>query len=160
MGVNQKPSKFPRKERFLANINRKNQDIANSMTTNTGSRPTDNFIKEPFVVAIRTANKTGYDLATDGDGVDLAYPESSTRRGRVGHGVSKTLPTSDSQGVLDGVRIRKLTPLSCWRLMGFDEEDFEKAKAVGVSDTQLYKQAGNSIVVNVLEAILKELLWR
>ena len=128
MGVNQKPSKFPRKERFLANINRKNQDIANSMTTNTGSRPTDNFIKEPFVVAIRTANKTGYDLATDGDGVDLAYPESSTRRGRVGHGVSKTLPTSDSQGVLDGVRIRKLTPLSCWRLMGFDEEDFEKYK--------------------------------
>lgn len=108
-------------------------------------------------VAIRTANKTGYDLATDGDGIDLAYPESTTRRGRVGYGVSKTLPTSDSQGVLDGYRIRKLTPKECWRLMGFDDADFDKAAKVN-SNTQLYKQAGNSIVVNVLEAILKELL--
>jgi len=54
-------------------------------------------------------------------------------------------------------RIRKLTPLECWRLMGFDDEDFEKAKAVN-SNTQLYKQAGNSIVVNVLEGILSNLL--
>lgn len=54
-------------------------------------------------------------------------------------------------------RIRRLTPKECWRLMGFDDEDFEKARAVN-SDTQLYKQAGNSIVVNVLEAILGNLL--
>ena len=54
-------------------------------------------------------------------------------------------------------KIRKLTPLECWRLMGFDDEDFNKAKAVPTSDTQLYKQAGNSIVVNVLENIFKEL---
>lgn len=53
-------------------------------------------------------------------------------------------------------RIRKLTPKECWRLMGFDDEDFEKASKVN-SNTQLYKQAGNSIVVNVLEAIFKEL---
>lgn len=108
-------------------------------------------------VAIKTGNKKGYDLASDGDGVDLAYPKSTTRRGRVGHGLSKTLPTSDSQGVIDGYRIRKLTPKECWRLMGFDDSDFEKAEKVN-SNTQLYKQAGNSIVVNVLEAILKELL--
>ena len=56
-----------------------------------------------------------------------------------------------------GLRIRKLTPKECFKLMGFDDEDFEKAKQVN-SDTQLYKQAGNSIVVNVLEAIFKELL--
>ena len=55
------------------------------------------------------------------------------------------------------LRIRKLTPREVWRLMGFDDEDFEKAEKVN-SNTQLYKQAGNSIVVNVLEAILKELL--
>ena len=55
------------------------------------------------------------------------------------------------------VRIRKLTPRECWRLMGFTDEDFDKAKEVN-SDTQLYKQAGNSIVVNVLEAIFKEML--
>ena len=51
------------------------------------------------------------------------------------------------------MRIRKLTPLECWQLMGFDD-DFYKAKNAGISDTQLYRQAGNSIVVNVLEKIL------
>ncbi len=56
------------------------------------------------------------------------------------------------------MRIRKLTPLECWRLMGFDDEDFYKAKNAGISDTQLYRQAGNSIVVNVLECILKNLI--
>lgn len=55
------------------------------------------------------------------------------------------------------LRIRKLTPLEAWRLMGFDDEDFEKASKAN-SNAQLYKQAGNSIVVNVLEAILKNLL--
>ena len=55
-------------------------------------------------------------------------------------------------------RIRKLTPLECWRLMGFDDDDFYKAQNVGISNSQLYKQAGNSIVVNVLRAIFRELL--
>jgi len=61
-------------------------------------------------------------------------------------------------GVLtDDMRIRKLTPKECWRLMGFDDEDFNKAEKV-CSNSQLYKQAGNSIVVNVLEGILRNLL--
>ena len=55
------------------------------------------------------------------------------------------------------MRIRKLTPKECWRLMGFDDEDIDKCIKVGISDCQLYKQAGNSIVVNVLEAIFREL---
>ena len=55
-------------------------------------------------------------------------------------------------------RIRKLTPLECWRLMGFDDDDFYKARNAGISNSQLYKQAGNSIVVNVLKAIFRELL--
>lgn len=116
--------------------------------------------REPKI-AIRTANKKGYDMATDGDGIDLGYPNSTTRRGRVGHGVSKTIPTGggDSMGTLDGIRIRKLTPRECWRLMGFDDEDFDKAKATGISNTQLYKQAGNSIVVNCLEAIIGGIGW-
>lgn len=54
-------------------------------------------------------------------------------------------------------RIRKLTPKECWRLMGFDDTDFDKAERV-CSNTQLYKQAGNSIVVNVLEGILGALI--
>ena len=55
------------------------------------------------------------------------------------------------------LKIRKLTPLECWRLMGFDDIDFYKAKEAGISDTQLYRQAGNSIVVNVLQNIFKNL---
>ena len=54
-------------------------------------------------------------------------------------------------------RIRKLTPKECWKLMGFDESDYEKAKSV-VSETQLYKQAGNSICVPVLEAIFSQMM--
>ena len=68
-----------------------------------------------------------------------------------------TEPHHNSQRLFDGLRIRKITPKEAWRLMGFDDEDFEKASKVN-SNTQLYKQAGNSIVVNVLEAILTNLL--
>lgn len=60
--------------------------------------------------------------------------------------------------VTDGIRIRKLTPVECWKLMGFDADDCLKCRNAGISDTQLYKQAGNSIVVNVIEGILKELI--
>lgn len=57
----------------------------------------------------------------------------------------------------DTYRIRKLTPKECFRLMGFSDEAFEKAVAAGISNTQLYKQAGNSIVTDVLYYIFKEL---
>ena len=114
-------------------------------------------VQKDNYVAIKTANKQGYDLAQDGDGIDLAYPNSTTRRGRVGHGVSKTLECSDTMATLQNYRIRKLTPKECWRLMGFDDSDFEKAEKVN-SNSQLYKQAGNSIVVNVLEGILRNLI--
>ena len=81
------------------------------------------------------------------------------------NGISPTIHTSAGGNTerkvmimeKEKIRVRKLTPLECWRLMGFDDEDFYKAKGVGMSDTQLYKQAGNSIVVNVLEEIFKNL---
>lgn len=57
----------------------------------------------------------------------------------------------------DDYAIRRLTPRECWRLMDFSDSDFDKAKAVGMSDTQLYKQAGNSICVGVLYNIYKNL---
>lgn len=59
--------------------------------------------------------------------------------------------------MIKNLRIRKLTPKECWRLMGFDDSDFDKASQVN-SNAQLYKQAGNSIVVNVLYEILDNLL--
>lgn len=127
-------------------------EVVNTITANAMQS-----INHNNCALIKTANKQGYDIAKDGDGIDLAYPNSETRRGRVGHGVSKTLACDDTMGALDGYRIRKLTPKECWRLMGFDDSDFEKAEKVN-SNTQLYKQAGNSIVVNVLEAIFRNLL--
>lgn len=57
----------------------------------------------------------------------------------------------------ESVRIRKLTPTECYKLMGFTAEDCKKCSEGGVSNSQLYKQAGNSIVVNVLEAIFTSL---
>lgn len=63
----------------------------------------------------------------------------------------------NSNDNLSGLRIRKLTPKECWRLMGFDDADFEKAATVN-SNSQLYKQAGNSIVVDVLYYIFREML--
>ena len=103
-------------------------------------------------VLIKNNTKQGYVEATDGDGIDLAFPSSNTRRGRVQKEVAQTLVTSDSKGVVENLRIRKLTPKECWRLMGISDDDFEKAQEVN-SNTQLYKQAGNAIVVDVLEAI-------
>lgn len=73
------------------------------------------------------------------------------------HDESICLNCIDKPSVKHNLRIRKLTPKECWRLMGFDDEDFEKAEKVN-SNTQLYKQAGNSIVVNVMVEILRELL--
>jgi len=108
-------------------------------------------------VLIKNATKKGYIEACDGDGIDLPYPDSETRRGRVQKQRSHTITTSDNLGVTKDMRIRKLTPLECWRLMGFGDEDFYKAQKVN-SNSQLYKQAGNSIVVNVLEAIFTNLL--
>lgn len=55
-------------------------------------------------------------------------------------------------------RIRKLTPKECWRLMGFEDKDIDNAIAIGMSNAQLYKQAGNSIVVNVLMAIFSQMI--
>lgn len=70
---------------------------------------------------------------------------------------SHALRTSVVPYTSQNLKIRKLTPKECWRLMGFDDEDFEKAAKVN-SNTQLYKQAGNSVVVNVIEAIFNNLL--
>lgn len=106
----------------------------------------DNFIK------IKSATAKGYEEATEGDSISLAHPGSETRRGRVGHGVAQTIDTGSTQGVLNDYRIRRLTPRECFRLM-----DFPDTFTWTVSDSQAYKQAGNSIVVNVLYKILKQI---
>lgn len=117
--------------------------------------------KGPLKIAIKNATEKGYLEAQNGDGVDLAYPKSKTRRGRVQVQVSNTLTTKDNLGVVlqDGTEmyIRKLTPIECWRLQGFTDEQFDKAQAVN-SDSQLYKQAGNAVTVNVTYEIGKHIM--
>lgn len=230
---------------------------------------TGGMVIEP-TMAIKEATKKGYAIAKPGDSVNVAYPDSKTRRGRVGNQIANTLLTGEEQGVVvknvynledleerfmnetdflkqgeikqiifdefgvdrkcnrcnnqvlisdikgypylcfecdenlfgfetykdiemvigstqknaattDGtisptltsamgqggghvpmavykeLKIRKLTPLECWRLQGFTDEQFYKAKNDGVSNSQLYKQAGNSVTVNVIDAIVKEI---
>ncbi|MEG0408716.1 MAG: DNA cytosine methyltransferase [Bacilli bacterium] len=106
---------------------------------------------------IPEATKQGYAIAYEGDSINLEHPNSTTRRGRVGKQQAQTLTTSCNQGVIsEDYRIRKITPLESWRLMGIEDEDFYKAQSV-CSNAQLYKQAGNGIVVDVLVNIFKQL---
>ena len=118
-------------------------------------------------VMIKQATKAGFIKWQVGGVADLSFPTSKTRRGRVQAGgtVSPTIMSSNQElyklerKEMESYRIRRLTPLECWRLMGFSDEDFRAAEADEInSDTQLYAQAGNSIVVNVLEAIFGEML--
>lgn len=108
-------------------------------------------------VLVKEATKQGYAVADVGDSINFSHPNSKTRRGRVGKNIANTLLTSDEQGVvLSDYKIRKLTPRECWRLQGFPDWAFDKAQEVN-SNSQLYKQAGNSVTVNVIEEIAKRL---
>ncbi len=241
---------YPRQERFISNLTRKNQDIGNSVTTLAGNRPTDNFIVElgnyspsehsaarivdkdgiaPTVmenhgtvtaivenellkeklcnylidqnfvkegdvvnhsysssrfnnpkaansehqdcsptltsrpdtlgVVIKYPNNTkqGYLIAEDGDGVDISG-RVQYHRGTVQKGLAQTIKTTIDVGVVtESLRIRKLTPRECLRLMGWNDEQIDKIEQAGISKTQQYKQAGNGIVIQVLEAIFKNL---
>ena len=107
---------------------------------------------------VKVANKKGYEEATPGDYVNITYPGSKTKRGRVGKGVAHTLTCGDGNAVItENVRIRKLTPRECLRLMGWKDEQIDKIVAAKISGTQQYRQAGNGIVVQVLESIFKAL---
>ena len=170
--------------RFSPHI-KENADIAKTITTRAGNRMTDNYVmdieydRSNFTfdsknedalklmrgcgdgnttpkILVREATKKGYAEAFEGDLINMEHPNSKTRQGRVGNQVAQTLTISPEQGVVDNLRIRKLTPKECFILMGFDDEDFEKAAEFN-SNTQLYKQAGNSIVVNVLEYLFSSL---
>jgi DNA (cytosine-5)-methyltransferase 1 len=128
---------------------KKDQSTINTLTTKHCPHYNSRII-------VKEATKQGYAIATEGDSINLEHPNSKTRRGRVGKGVAQTLTTSCNQATLDGYRIRKLTPKECFRLQGFSDEYFERARAVN-SDSQLYKQAGNSVTVNVIYEIAKRL---
>lgn len=128
--------------------------VCNALTT----VQKDNMLME--TVKIKQATKDGYVECRIGGVADLSYPGSETRRSRVidGENVSPTLMARQNEiyRIVTQYRVRKLTPKECWRLMGFSDEDYEKAAEVN-SKTQLYKQSGNSIVRDVLMAIFSQL---
>ena len=68
-----------------------------------------------------------------------------------------TLTVTDRHGVIHHGRVRKLTPLECWRLQGFSDVQYEKAKNAGISESQLYKLAGNAVRVPVITALGKKI---
>lgn len=155
------------------------------------------------MILIKSNTKRGYEEAKHGDSVNFAYPNSKTRRGRVGKQVAQTLIAAPPyQGVVimkpniligstqknafigngdisctiteamgkgggqipmvgvkdeKKIEIRKYTPKECFRLMGFDDADVELLFANKISNTQLYKMAGNSIVVNMLEHLFGQM---
>lgn len=116
-------------------------------------------------ICIPQATKQGYIEIEEGGVFDAAYPESTTRRGRVQEGgkVAPTLLTSNELSLYEGVkngeyRIRKLTPRECFRLMGVSETNIDKIQDAGISNSQQYKLAGNSIVVDVLYHLFRKML--
>ena len=114
-------------------------------------------------ISVKQATKEGSIKCKVGGCYDASYPDSKTRRGRVQDNgdTVPTLTASSSENINyieTEYRIRKLTPKECWRLMGYTDEDFDKAKSAGVSNSQLYKQAGNAIVKQVLMAIFAQMI--
>lgn len=147
-------------------------DIAPTLTSNS--------YHENNILKIKEATKKGFKEALPGDSVNISHPKSKTRRGRVGTRVANTLLTGEEQAVVtDDFQIRKLTPLECWRLQGWEDEMFYRAKFGSkeiarriivdgtdhyncefeqtMSDSQLYKQAGNGVTVTVIYEIAKRL---
>lgn len=128
-----------------------------------------------IAVEVKEATKQGYAECRVGiDSVNFSMSNSKTRRGRVGQEIANTLDTSCNQGIFVQVSeelvvyavwyekyqcyiaIRKLTPKECFRLQGWSDDYFEKAQFVN-SDSQLYKQAGNGVTVNVIQEIAERM---
>jgi DNA (cytosine-5)-methyltransferase 1 len=141
------------------------QDVIGTITTNVGNSAPRNGYKIAEPLRIPQATKQDYIEVPQGAVFDMSYPESTTRRGRVQEGgqVSPTLMAGgEAPCHYDGkestsYRIRKLTPRECFRLMGVDDKDIDTIQASGVSNSQQYKMAGNSIVVDVLYHLFRKM---
>lgn len=146
-------------EMFVAYNKTEIKDVAPTLTGQCSSPSGSSAVlKLETPVKVNVATKQGYEEAKPGDYVNITYPGSKTKRGRVGNGVAHTLTCGDGNAVItENVRIRKLTPRECLRLMGWKDEQIDKIVAAKISGTQQYRQAGNGIVVQVLESIFKAL---
>ena len=140
----------------IADLNHYGNDQMNRVYGVEGIAPTIKTVTgggREVKILVREATKLGYVEAATGDPINMEHPNSNTRRGRVGKKVAQTITTSPQQAVVLNDRVRKMTPKEYFRLMGFSDSDINILIKNGISNTQLYKQAGNSIVVDVLEEI-------
>ncbi len=112
-------------------------------------------------IQVKSATKDGFEIASEGDSINLSMPNSKTRRGRVGVGVAQTLDTKSNQSVLLAGNIRRLTEIEVERLQGFADNHTKFGNYDGevkeVSRTQRYKMCGNAVTVNIVELIANKL---
>lgn len=115
------------------------------------------FYNDGGQLCVREATKQGYKVIQDMDVINVEFPGSTTRRGRVGHGVCKTLTTSPRQAIYKDGALRLLTPREHLRLMGFTDRDYNHMILSGIEPKQVSFLAGNSICILVLEALYHSL---
>jgi len=171
-----RPKVFPIREKdFLfseSKINAEKQ-IASCLLSQGNGHIANGEYKGMNLIQIKSATKQGYELAGIGDSISLKYPNSETRRGRVGKGVSQTLQTNSEQGVLipkpepytmgdSKNSIRRLTEIEYERLQGFPDNWTKYGDYNGqirqVSGTQRYKMCGNAVTVDIIELIGNKML--
>lgn len=127
-------------------------------TDKDGCANTLTSVQKDNYLCIPEATSKGYAEAYEGDSINLEHPNSTTRRGRVGKQMANTFDTACNQGVVTPrYRIRKLTPRECFRLQGVDDKDIDTLQNASISNSQLYKLAGNSITVDVLYHLFRKL---
>ena len=109
------------------------------------------------LLKVKSATSRGYEIAEEGDSINLTAINSTTRRGRVGKAQAQTLDTSCAQAVIKEDRIRRLTPIECERLQGFPDNHTEYGIYDGevkkMSNTQRYKQCGNAVTVDIVALV-------
>ena len=128
-------------------------DVCGTLTTGTAHNGSGTFLK------VEEAKCVGGIGEKKSNGGTQYFQQDQVYKGDIALAEPAQLPGGSYNYIVEEAkkyRIRKLTPKECWRLMGFSDKDFEKAESV-VSNTQLYKEAGNSIVVNVLMAIFSQM---
>lgn len=166
-----------RKDYETGNIKISRHEFLESEVRDDGVVNTLSTVQKDNQLAVKVAEapKQGYSEHRVGvNSVNLSVPGSKTRRGSAGHDLANILDISCNQGIFVQVSddlivyavwyekyqcyiaIRRLTPKECFRLQGWTDDYFEKAQFVN-SDSQLYKQAGNGVTVNVIEAIAEKL---
>ena len=133
-------------------------EIVRCLTSHCGSPDIPNRKGERSgVLLIKEATAKGYKEAAPGDSFDTSFAGQNMKRGRVGKGIANTLTTNADKAVVESdLRVRRLTPRECLRLQGFRDDQIDRLLAV-TSDSQAYKQAGNAVTVNVVEAVGRRL---